>query len=550
MLPHLMGAPTFPDDFNLADYFLFDRLGEGLGDLPAVRFGERAYTYAEVAERALSLAAVLRDGGLRHEERVLLVLPDAPPFAWSFFGALHAGGVIAMGNPDAPADDLAYLLAYTRAAFVVTVPRVVEALAEPLRQSAFVRGVLVVPDCATGDDPEGACAAPPVPGVRVEPLSLALDFVRRMKRAPVIPRTRRDDIAIWLFTSGSTGKPKAAVHTHRDFAFNTEVYALGTVGYRRGDVCVSVPRLFFGYATGTNLLFPFRVGGTAALFSERPTVESLTAAIARYRPTVLTNVPTMIGRLLEDDAQRRARGDAGLDLSSVRFCLSAGEALPPALLTRWTERFGVDVYDGIGSAEMFHIYVSNRPGDIKPGSLGRVVEGYEVRVLPRDAEGPGAQALPHGEIGTLWVRGESVALCYWEDRDKSWQTFHGRWCCTSDLFYLDAEGYLYFAGRADDLVKVSGLWVSPLEVEDCLLGHPAVAEVAVVGVEVDGLMTTRAYVVPRAGHAPGDPLAKALQDHAKATLARHKYPRAVVFVDELPKNDRGKVDRKALKARG
>ena len=200
MLPHLMGAPTFPDDFNLADYFLFDRLGEGLGDLPAVRFGARAYTYAEVAERALSLAAALRDGGLRHEERVLLVLPDVPPFAWAFFGALHAGGVIAMGNPDAPADDLAYLLAYTRAAFVVTVPKVVESIAEPLRQSAFVRGVLIVPDCATGDDPEGACAAPPVPGVRVEPLSLALDFVRRMKRAPVIPRTRRDDIAIWLFT--------------------------------------------------------------------------------------------------------------------------------------------------------------------------------------------------------------------------------------------------------------------------------------------------------------------------------------------------------------
>lgn len=545
-----MSAPTFPDVFNLADYFLFDRLAEGLGGQPALRFGGRSYAYDEVATRALAFASVLRDGGLRHEERVLLILPDLPPFAWCFFGALKAGGVIAMGNPDAPVDDLAYLLEYTRAAFVVSVPRVLHALAEPLRQSAFVRGALVVPDCATGDDPEADCDVPPVPGLRVEALSQALAFVTRMKRAPAIPPTRRDDIAIWLFTSGSTGRPKAAVHTHRDFAFNTEVYALGTVGYRRGDVCVSVPRLFFGYATGTNLMFPFRAGATAALFSERPTVESLTAAIARDRPTVLTNVPTMIGKLLEDDAQRRARGEPGLDLSCLRFCLSAGEALPPALLARWNERFGVDVYDGIGSAEMFHIYVTNRPGDIRPGSLGRAVEGYEVRVLPSDAEGPGAAPLPCGEVGTLWVRGESVALCYWEDRDKSWQTFHGRWCCTSDLFYLDAEGYLYFAGRADDLVKVSGQWVSPIEVEDCLLGHPAVAEVAVVGVTVEGLMTTRAYVVAREGHPTGEDLAQALQTHVKARLSKHKYPRAVVFVEELPKNDRGKVDRKALKARG
>lgn len=543
-----MAAPTFPDVFNLADYFLFDRIAEGLGALPAVRFGDRAWTYDDVAERARSFAATLRDGGLRAEERVLLVLPDVPPFAWCFFGALKAGGVIAMGNPDAPAEDLAYVLEYTRASFVVTVPRVVAAQRESIRESPWVKGVFVVPDAPTGDDPEGDCDVPPVPGVRVEALSQALAFVQRMKRAPAIPPTRRDDIAIWLFTSGSTGKPKAAVHTHRDFAFNTEVYALGTVGYRRGDVCVSVPRLFFGYATGTNLMFPFRAGATAALFSERPTVESLTAAIARYRPTVLTNVPTMIGKLLEADAQQRAHGASGLDLSCLRFSLSAGEALPPALLARWTERFNVDIYDGIGSAEMFHIYVTNRPGDIKPGSLGRVVDGYEVKVLPREAEAPGAQALPPGELGTLWVRGDSVAICYWEDRDKSWQTFHGRWCCTSDLFYLDAEGYLYFAGRADDLMKVSGLWVSPLEVEDCLLAHPAVAEVAVTGVEVDGLVQSKAWVVLREGYSADDALARALQEHAKSRLTKHKYPRLVAFVADLPKNDRGKVDRKALKA--
>ena len=535
-----MSAVTFPEVFNLADYFLFDRLKEGLGAEVALRFGDRTWTYAEVAARAEAVATLLRDAGLRHEERVLIVLPDLPPFAWSFFGVLKAGGVIAMGNPDAPSGDLAYLTEYTRASVLVTVPRVVTALHEGLRTSPWLKAVFVVPDAATGDDPEAEVGFDTVPGMRSETLSSALAFVQRSgRRAEVVP-TRRDDIAVWLFTSGSTGKPKAAVHTHRDFAFNTEVYAIGTVGYRRGDICVSVPRLFFGYATGTNLMFPFRVGASVGMFSERPTVESLTAAIAKYRPTVLTNVPTMIGKLLE-------QGSA-VDLSSLRFCLSAGEALPPALLTRWTERWGVEVYDGIGSAEMFHIYVSNRPGDVKPGSLGRVVDGYTLKVLPTGAVGPGAEPVGPNEIGVLWVAGDSVAIGYQGDRDKSWQTFHGRWCCTGDLFRLDEEGYLWFGGRADELLKVSGLWVSPLEVEDCLLAHAAVAEVAVVGVEVDGLMASRAYVVAREGHAAGEGLAGELQQWAKGRLARHKYPRQVVFVSELPKNDRGKIDRKALRA--
>ncbi len=541
-----MHSVTFPDVFNLADYFLFDRIDEGLGETVALRFGDRAYTYDDVAQRTAALASALVARGVRAEERVLIVLPDLPPFAWSFFGVLKSGAVVAMGNPDAPTGDLAYLLEYTRAAALITVPRVVEALREPIERSPWLRAVLVTADARHGRRPRGPRArSADGRRPRVESLTRALATVDPSAHRPI--PTRRDDIAIWLFTSGSTGRSKAAIHTHRDFAFNTEVYAIGTVGYRRGDICVSVPRLFFGYATGTNLMFPFRVGASVGMFSERPTVASLTDAITRYRPTVLTNVPTMIGKLLEHDATARAGGAAGLDLSCVRFCLSAGEALPPALLSRWTERFGVDVYDGIGSAEMFHIYVTNRPGDIKPGSLGRVVDGYTVKVLPRDATGPGAEPVAPDEVGTLWVAGDSVALGYHGDRDKSWQTFHGRWCCTSDLFRLDAEGYLWFAGRADDLIKVSGLWVSPLEVEDCLLAHPAVAEVAVVGVEEEGLMHTLAYVVVREGFTAGDDLARALQDFAKSRLAKHKYPRAVTFKSELPKNDRGKVDRKRLR---
>ncbi len=532
-------APTFPPMFNLADYYLFDRLREGLGDKAAVRFGDRAYTYARVAERASQMATLLAEADIRRGERVLIVLPDVPPFAWTFFGVLRAACVVAMANPDSPFEQIAYLVDYTRATAVVTVPKV----AERLRALSLpeVRRVFVAPDAATGDDPEAPTGF--TEDARVRGLASALESVRTLREPP---KVARDEAAIWLFTSGSTGEPKANMHTHRDFAFNTEVYAKRTVGYQRDDVTVSVSRLYFGYATGTNLMFPFAVGATVGLFSERPTPESLVRAIELYRPTVVTNVPTMLGKLLEHDAALRKEGKPGLDLSSIRFSLSAGEALPEPLLTRWIERFHSDVYDGIGSAEMFHIYASNRPGDIKPGSLGKVVEGYELLILPEDARGPGAAPCAPGEIGVLWVKGDSVSLGYFLDRDKSFRTFHGHWCRTGDLFRVDDQGYLYFAGRADELLKVSGLWVSPVEVEECLMRHPQVALAAVIGVEEDGLTKTKAFVVLRDGGAA--PTAEELQAFAKERLSKHKYPRIIEFVADVPKNDRGKVDRKALRA--
>jgi acyl-coenzyme A synthetase/AMP-(fatty) acid ligase len=272
-------------------------------------------------------------------------------------------------------------------------------------------------------------------------------------------------------------------------------------------------------------------------------------AIAMYAPTVITNVPTMIGKLLEHDQALRNEGKPGLDLTSVRFSLSAGEALPESLLRRWDERFKSDIYDGIGSAEMFHIYASNRPGDVKPGSLGKVVDGYELRILPEDAEGPGAAPCGPGEIGVLWVKGDSVSLGYWLDRDKSWKTFHGHWCKTGDLFRIDEEGYLYFAGRADELLKVSGLWVAPVEVEECLMRHEAVSLAAVIGFEEEGLTKIKAFVVLREGGKASEPLVVELQEHVKQRLSKHKYPRAIEFVSDLPKNDRGKVDRRALRSR-
>jgi len=554
---------TFPVDFNLADYFLFDREREARGDNVAIRFGDRAWTYAQVAARSRSLARYFVGHGLAPEQRVYVVLPDVPPFAWAIFATLAAGGVLTMGNPLAPPDDLCYVLDYVKAAVLITTPEVADAIAPRLSQLPHLRLVLLAPGAATGDDPEATVPVPPG-GAELAQLTQLAQLAHSARRVASLdvaiaeaavahahvelPVVRRDDPAIWLFTSGSTGRPKAAMHSHRDFAFNTEVYAKRTVGYRETDVAISVPRLFFGYATGTNLWFPFAVGATVGLFSERPTAESVAGAIARYRPTIVTNVPTMLGKLLDLDDERRAAGQPGLDLSSVRFHLSAGEALPEPLLRRFTSRFGGEVYDGIGSAEMFHIYCSNRPGDVVPGSLGRAVEGYTLKILPEDAEGAGGPGLPPNEIGVLWVKGDSVAHGYFQDRDKSWKTFHGHWCRTGDLFAIDDRGYLWFSGRADDLFKVGGIFVAPREVEDCLLGHAAVSVAAVIPGDDAGLIKPKAIVVlrPEARDRDLRALADELKAHVQARLSKHKYPRWIVFVDDLPKNDRGKVDKKLL----
>ncbi len=538
---------SFPEKFNLADYFLYDRLEEGLGDKKAILFGDRSWTYSEVANRTTALQHWMKSFGINKEQRVLIILPDSPAFAWSIFATLSHGAVVAMGNPDCTKDDLSYLIEYSRAAAVITIPRVAELIRDELQASDSLKGLLLVPEVASFDDPEGKCELSDSLKSSCTEVARLADIVNQPASSRIISNTSRDDVAFWLFTSGSTGKPKAAVHSHRDFAFNTEAYAKATVGYQRDDITVSIPRLYFGYATGTNLLFPFSVGATAGLFSEYPSPETLTQFVEHYSATIVTNVPTMIGKILEFEGN--------LDLSSVRFHLSAGEALPETLMTRFSERFGQDIYDGIGSAEMFHIYCTNRPGDIKPGSLGKVVDGYEIKILDKDAQGPGAKELAPGETGVMWVKGDSVAHGYFQQRDKSWETFHGHWCRTGDLFRLDEQGYLYFSGRADDVFKVSGLWLAPLEIEECLLKHPAIAACCLIPVSIDGLTKSKAVIVLRdafKGDALNGDVLKAeqltseIQQHVKDHLSHYKYPRQVEFVDELPKNDRGKVDRKSL----
>lgn len=511
-----MTPMDFPERFNMAWYFLDRNLEEGRGGKTCLRWRDRAYTYAEVQAHANRFANALRRLDVAIEDRVLIVLPDRPEFAFAWFGAAKAGAVIAMVNPIVPADDFVHYFEYTRARVAVVDASTLDRIG-PLRASfRHLRHLVVV----------GGDAGP----------HLAWDeVVAGEPDAFTNADTHRDDPAIWLFTSGSTGKPKAAVHLQQDLPWNTERYAKQVLGIGPDDVTVSVPKLFFGYATGTNLLFPFAVGGEAALFSERSEPQALFDAIERFRPTILTSVPTMINAMLNHP------GGTARDLSSLRYVLSAGEALPPELYRRWKETFGVEILDGIGSAEMFHIYISNAPGDVTPGSLGRIVPGYEARIV-----GPDGRDCANGEAGTLWIKGESAAILYWQAHEKSKEVLRGDWVVTGDHLRRDGDGRYWYEGRTDDMLKVGGIFVSPFEVENCILEHPLVAECAVIGYKDDeGLIKPKAFVVCRAQPEAG--FGRELQEYVKRRLAPFKYPRVVEIVEALPKNDRGKIERKRLR---
>ena len=502
-----------PTRFNIAHYFLDARLEEGRGDRTAILTEGGALTYAQVQERSNRYANVLRDMGIEAERRVIVALEDGPEFACALFGILKVGAVVVMLNPHLKRDEVEYFLNYTRAAlaFVDSASRKVFEHAEPMMP--HLRALAVV------DDPE---------------------FIARMERESPEQEnypTHRDDAAIWLFSGGTTGRPKAVLQTHRSFANTTECYGKGVLGMSEDDITLSVPKLYFGYATGTNLLFPFAVGGAAALWPERCTTDALFDRIERFRPTVLVNVPTMVNHMLADpDAGKR-------NLSSLRLATSAGEALPDELHRRWNEAFGVELLDGLGTAEMWHIFISNRPGDVRPGTLGTVVPGFEVRVC--DDEGG---EVPDGEVGWLWVRGGSRAIGYWQQMEKTQEAFRGEWYVSGDMVSCDSDGSYTYAGRGDDMLKVSGKWLSPKEVENCLLEHAAVREVAVVGVtEESGLTKPHAFVLPVTPPEDPEALAEELKAFVKERLDPYKYPRAIHFLDDLPRTHLGKVDRARLR---
>ena len=520
----------FPERFNMADHFLYHNLEEGRENKVCLYFKDRTYTYGEAARLSNRAGNALRSVGVGMEDRVLIVLPDCPEFVWTWFGAARIGAVITMVNPLLPAEDYPYYLDYTRARCAVVHESFLEPLSPAISSAKYLESLLIVRN-------EDAIDREPLNAPKsVKSFSFA-EIVGAQLPVCRAAETHRDDVAIWLFTSGSTGHPKGAVHLQHDLPYNTEAFAKRTMRMNENDLTLSVPKLFFGYATGTNLLFPFAVGGATALFAERSTPQKMFEVIEKYRPTILTTVPTMINAMLNvEDARTR-------DLSSIRFCYSAGEALPVELYHRWKETFGVEICDGIGSAEMFHIYITNRPGDVKPGSLGRIVKGYDAKIV--DAE---AKEVPTGEMGTLKIKGDSAALWYWNAHDKSKEIFVGDWCTTGDQFHVDEEGYYWYHGRTDDMLKVGGVFVAPSEIENCLLQHEAVLECAVVGHDDgDGLVKPKAFVVARHDHETDDALAEDIKQFVKTRIAPYKYPRWIEFVASLPKTDRGKIDRQLLK---
>jgi benzoate-CoA ligase family protein len=476
-----------PNELNLATWFV-DRNAK---DRTALIDSHGATTYGELARLVNRYGNVLRELGVKAQDRVLLVLADSVDFVALWYGAQKIGAVTAEAYTFLQPKDYAYYLDYTDAKVVVAD----ETTEAAIREVAGERTVLVV-----GEPPEASDDLEPAP-------------------------TMKDDVALWKFTTGSTGQPKGAVHPVHSPVLSNDWYAQGVLEMREDDVVLPVPKLFFGYARDLTALYPFGVGGAGIVFPERSTPERIFELIAEHRPTILVNVPTMMAQMI--DSVRHGRCQAP-DMSCLRMCTSAGEALPRELHDRWLETFGVEVLDGIGSSELYHIYVSNRPGQARPGSTGELVPGYEAQLA---------------DTGELLVTGDTAALYYEGDEEKTKRTFDGDTVRTGDLFERDDDGFFWYRGRVDDLIKVGGIWVAPAEIEHCLVGHPAVVECAVVGAAQNGLTIPRAYVVAR------EPVEEqALQDFVRERLSPHKYPREVVFVDELPKTPSGKLDRKALAA--
>ena len=508
-----------PRELNLATYFLDRNLEEGRGDRVALCCGDERVTFAELARLTNRTGHVLRDLGVRPEERVLLALSDSVEFVAAWFAVLKIGGVTAEAYTFLQPKDYEYYLHYSKAGVAIV-------------DGTHPRGV-----------PRGRPQLPAAPDLLVVGADDGPRHStrRRSSLSPPGHRTSSSRSRRRRTTSQSGSSPRGArVHRRPRCTSSTTPSSPFTTTRStysdspRTDAVLPVPKLFFGYARDMAALFNFGVGGAGVIFPERTTPEVLASLIERHRPTVMVQVPTMINAMVNHP-------DATTwDLSCLRLCTSAGEALPEEVHRRWVELFGVEVLDGIGSSEAYHIYISNRPGAARVGSLGQTCPGFEAIVVGEDGN-----EVPDGEPGELRVRGESTALCYWGDHDKSKRTFAGDWILSGDLFVRDAAGYFWYQGRADDLLKVSGIWVAPLEIESCLLKHPAVAECAVLGYEEDGRTRIRAYVVRKTGADAGR---EDLREFARSHLAGHKVPRDVQFVDSLPKTANDKVDRKALKA--
>ncbi|WP_235953127.1 benzoate-CoA ligase family protein [Noviherbaspirillum galbum] len=515
-----MAAPL-PQRFNFARYLLETNAGRAAKTAYVDDSG--SMTYGELDQRIRRFAAALLQAGFQPEQRVLLMMHDTVDLPVAFLGALFAGVVPVPVNTLLPAADYAYMIEHSRARAVVVSQAMLPCLREALAQTAARPAVIV----SGGPAPDGDGGISMASMLETEPL-----------RPDAHADTHADDFAFWLYSSGSTGRPKGTVHSHGNLYWTAELYAKPVLGINENDTVFSAAKLFFAYGLGNALTFPLSVGATTILMAERPTPAAVFKRLTEHKPTIFYGVPTLYVAMLSSEALP-ARSDVAL-----RICASAGEALPREVGERFTRHFGCEILDGLGSTEMLHIFISNRAGSVRYGTSGRPVEGYEVEL--RDESG---RPVPVGEIGDLYIRGPSAALLYWSNREKTRSTFQGDWLKSGDKYVADADGYYAYAGRSDDMLKVSGQYVSPIEVENVLIEHPAVLESAVIGrPDSEGLTKTVAYVVVGKNASASPALIEDLKGFVKGKLAPHKYPREIHFVSELPKTATGKIQRFKLRA--
>jgi len=503
-----------------ASTLLDAQLEAGRADTPALLTADRVVTYGELAGLTAAVASYLSMLGIEREHRILMILDDSPAFPAVFLGAMRIGAVPVPVNPMDRVDNYAYYLDDSYAKVLVVEGSLLAALEPVLAARPDLHVVVVDGDAG--------------PHTSFD----SFDVAHTAELRPPLD-THREDMAFWLYSSGSTGRPKGVVHSHGDISVTVDRYALGVLQISQADICYSTTKLFHAYGLGNGLSFPLSVGACAGLVKGRSVPDRIFEAVGRYRPTLFFSVPALYAAMV------KAPGGSDVDFRSVRACVSAAEALPAAVLARWQAMTGVPILDGIGSTEMLHIYCSNALSDLAPGTSGRPVPGYELRLVNEQGLDVGA-----GEPGDLMVRGESCAAYYWHQRAKTRFSMRGEWFHTGDRYALDADGHFVYQGRTDDMIKVGGLWVSPADVEGCLVQHPAVSEAAVIGVLLDDVSRIKAFVICASGVPTGpdaDALTEELRGWCKEHLRRYEYPHVVEFVEDLPRTPTGKVQRYKLR---
>ncbi|MBI3941030.1 MAG: benzoate-CoA ligase family protein [Acidobacteria bacterium] len=511
---------ALPDRFNMVTLLLERHLSAGRGGHTAIYYGDARITYSELGDLTNRLGNVFLQLGVEPEQRVLLLLNDSPEFVGAFLAAMKIGAVPVPVHVLATPSDLVYFLNDCRARVAVSGDAFLPGLEAARQQAPFLRHVLVAGQTAGKN------------------LSLA-EAIKSSSPSLETFASHKDDVSYWLYTSGTTGLPRGVVHLQHDLVHSIETWGYHVARFTPDDITYCVPRLFFSYGLNNALYLPLYYGAGVVLSPHQQKPGLVLQNLSRYRPTLFFSVPTSYGQILREADE----GKWEVDLGSVRHCISAGEALPAPVYERWLRRFGVEIIDGLGSTEAGWIYISNVPGQVKRGSSGRLLPGYRGKIVDENGT-----ELPAGQVGELLICSDSVAAGYWNRHDQTKKIFMGAWMRTGDRFYQDEEGYLFYQGRDDDVLKVGGAWVLPLEVEQCLLEHEAVAECAVVGaLDELGLCKPKAFVTLRQGFTAGAELGSALQRFVKERLAPYKYPRWIEFVDELPKTVTGKIQRYKLR---